>query len=135
MRRWLCVILALIVQCQLAWGAAAGYCEHESESITTHHFGHHEHQCVAGDARAATDPADATRAAPHLDCESCHLAGSMVLPAVEQAIVLMPRLLAHDDAPLMFRTRGVDVPERPDRTASATTARFGAGAEETRLPT
>jgi hypothetical protein len=70
LRRWIAVLLLLIVPLQAAWGAIGAYCSHES-GAAARHFGHHAHEHVA-----AADSADA--AVPDVggvdaDCAGCHL--------------------------------------------------------------
>lgn len=43
MRRWFLVVLAFLVAAQFSWAAAATYCEHETRTGNTAHFGHHAH--------------------------------------------------------------------------------------------
>ena len=42
MRRLLLILLLFWLPFQFAWGAAAGYCQHE-QTAQVNHFGHHPH--------------------------------------------------------------------------------------------
>jgi hypothetical protein len=117
MRRWVFVLLLMVVPFQWVWGAAASYCAHEASQATKKHFGHHEHQHEAGDeapALDADDPADPS-GTHHADCESCHLGCHAVVQAAAPAIATLPRDVAADRGPPRYRSHVPDGPRRPDR--------------------
>lgn len=130
MRRWLLILLLMVLPLQMVWGAAAPYCAHEPAAAGKRHFGHHEHKHAAASDRSAGAGEDVDGVGTvHTDCESCHLGCSATLPAVAVSIAAP----AHDSL-LEYRApswssiipRG---PERPDRARPATAARFGGGVE------
>jgi hypothetical protein len=69
MRRFLSVVLMLVLLLQASWSAAAAVCQHEPVAVEAH-FGHHVHL----DAHEAAEPAQADGGPqlPHLDCVGCH---------------------------------------------------------------
>ncbi|RQP21851.1 cation efflux protein, CzcI family [Piscinibacter terrae] len=112
MRRWLVVLLLVVLPFQFAWTAAAAYCGHET-SASVKHFGHHVHV-----HKAATGSVDAKHAggtaAPDLDCPVCHL-GAPALPA-EFAVVdvsIPPAEFAAPDAAAP-PSAIAEAPERPN---------------------
>jgi hypothetical protein len=83
MRRFLSIVLMLVLSLQATWSAAASVCRHEAREAA--HFGHHVHAdegdhgfATAANAAAeagagAQDPlADTSAQVPHLDCVGCH---------------------------------------------------------------
>ncbi|WP_326543710.1 hypothetical protein [Pseudorhodoferax sp.] len=69
MRRFLSIVLMLVLVLQASWSAAAAVCRHEP-TVMEAHFGHHVH-LDTHDAHAAA-PADGSPQVPHLDCVGCH---------------------------------------------------------------
>lgn len=74
MRRWLTVLLLVLLPLQSVWAAAGIYCQHES-GADANHFGHHDHQHQA-DADAAHSHDGTQPDGADLDCGVCHLGGS-----------------------------------------------------------
>lgn len=78
MRRWLPILLLILLPLQLSWAAVSVYCQHET-GAAARHFGHHDHQHKAADGKeAAPDPAKTGAGDP--DCVSCHAGCSSALP-------------------------------------------------------
>jgi hypothetical protein len=73
-RKALVLIMLLLLPIQFVWGAATGYCQHETRTADTH-FGHHVHEHQAKLATRLKDSAEVDRSigGDHLDCPSCHL--------------------------------------------------------------
>lgn len=67
MRRVVAIFLLLILPLQVAFAAAAEYCE-VGKADSGQHFGHHAHEA---DASNADSPSP--QGAGGLDCEFCHL--------------------------------------------------------------
>jgi hypothetical protein len=122
MRRWLTLLLLVLLPLQFTWGAAAAYCGHET-SQTTRHIGHHVHAHGDGAQQAQAkkpDPAglDAEKAKTKFaldeDCGVCHL--SAVKPVSTAGMALMdPAAQVMDLGPgNRFSTRAPDHPERPN---------------------
>ena len=100
MRRFIVLLLLMLVPLQAAFGAAAGYCEDERTEVATH-FGHHEHE---GGVAAVEPPDDSTSA--KADCQICHLASAQapvsadVAPSgTAAALVFAPKPAARADHP------------------------------------
>lgn len=76
MRRWLTVLLLVLLPLQSSWAAVATYCTHETGAAADH-VGHHDHASHAHGGKVA-DPSDerSTEApsapASSLDCGHCH---------------------------------------------------------------
>ncbi|CAN7766445.1 hypothetical protein LJR039_007329 [Pseudorhodoferax sp. LjRoot39] len=76
MTRWLLLFIGFMLPVQLAWSAAAVYCQHEA-APASFHVGHHAHQHAATDSadQQAGAPEEASDNAPaqlHADCSYCH---------------------------------------------------------------
>jgi len=84
MSRFVALFLAVLLPLQLAWGAAAAHCQHETEPRAAQHFGHHEH-VHKSDVKKA--PAGSSLVADN-DCGYCHATGAA---AVAEA---MPSMIA-----------------------------------------
>lgn len=69
MRRFLIIFLMVFLPFQLAWGAAAAYCEHGTSAQLAPHFGHHEHR-----HHANAQDAGSGKLLQHGDCAVCHTA-------------------------------------------------------------
>ncbi len=76
MRRWLAILLLVLLPVQFTWAMVADYCVHEPDATATH-FGHHDHESHSH-AALDTDPVDQatpddpTSPAPQVDCGHCH---------------------------------------------------------------
>lgn len=69
MRRFIAIVLMLLVPFQWSWSAAASLCEHEANGA---HFGHHVHKHEASPEVDGPDKG-ASNGGYHADCHSCHL--------------------------------------------------------------
>ena len=79
MRKWLAIVLLVLMPLQLSWAAVAAYCQHEVSSGPKH-FGHHEHQHQAADGKDSTSKP----AQPNFvdaDCAVCHAGCATALTA------------------------------------------------------
>jgi hypothetical protein len=84
MRRFLIILMLLVVPFQLSWGMAAAYCTHESNPSVSH-FGHHSHK----HAEASNDEKPTTAKAKLSfdgDCEVCQLSGIGVTPSENHSL-------------------------------------------------
>ena len=135
MRRWLFVLLLLVLPLQAVWASAAPYCAHETSTSAKRHFGHHEHQHqTGGETSQAFDDNPEGPGAYHADCETCHLGCSATLPAPTAAVEALPHgavLAFHHPC---YASHVPSGPERPDRSASAPAARFGGGVVPGSIP-
>lgn len=123
MRRWLAVLLLVLLPFQFSWAAVASYCGHETGAAASH-VGHHDH---AGHGHAAKD-ADASAkgktdgsaaGVSGLDCGHCHgHCAGLVLGIAAYA----PPALAHAPSGLHASRRAEPMqalPERPQWAALA----------------
>jgi hypothetical protein len=75
MRRWIAILLLLLLPLQAVWAAAAPYCGHEQEPSASVHLGHHEHEHQDS---ADTPQAETSLPDPgHADCHTCHGSATM----------------------------------------------------------
>jgi hypothetical protein len=82
MRRWLAVLLLVLLPIQFSWAAVGDDCMHEP-SMAADHAGHHDHAAHGHGAaeKAAGDKAKAdasSSAAADFDCSHCHCHGHCV---------------------------------------------------------
>lgn len=119
MRRIVLFVLLAIVQLQLAWGAAAAYCTHESAAAASH-FGHHEHRHAAeAKPDGETGSQGTLNAGLDADCQSCHFGGLLAPPHGSPSSQPIALLNAPEDPDARFRSFIPSGPERPDRQAPA----------------
>ena len=76
MRRWLAVLLLMLLPTQMTWAVVAGYCAHESGAAADH-VGHHDHAAhshghLLPDAPDPPDSGSDARAGVNHDCGHCH---------------------------------------------------------------
>jgi hypothetical protein len=114
-KKFLLIVLLLVLPLQYSWAAAAVYCQHERGAAT--HPGHHAHQHQAQDGRGQDDVGDdggATSKAFHADCESCHLFSHATL-VPDMPAPLAPTAQSHRAAPARHYVSHIpDSPKRPD---------------------
>lgn len=112
MRRWLAILMLVLLPLQFSWAAVAVYCGHESDQ-QAQHLGHHEHQ-HAGQADPGQDsgPSDA-QAGFDFDCGHCHgTCASMPAPADDLApLTVVSHPVTSVEGTL--RTLAQSPPERP----------------------
>ncbi len=89
MRRWVSILLLVVLSLQLSWAAAASYCQHEKSPAAAQHFGHHEHEHASdgsgSDAPAADssqDGDDSKLVSLDYDCASCNLGSAQAVSAL-----------------------------------------------------
>ena len=119
MRRFVALLLLVLLPLQAVWAAVAPHCQHEGEA-TSHHLGHHlpdpPHPAAAepADAHEATapvsDPASDT-ASTHSHCHGCQ--GSTLL--AHEVRLTWP--MSATAPPVSAQHRGLPAPPsaRPER--------------------
>ncbi len=110
MRRWLSILLLVLLPFQFTWSVAASYCGHES-APSTHHIGHHTHQHDDGSAEKSKSP---SKLAPDTDCGTCHLSAAKTVPADAAELDAPVTQVLGTGAALRFSSRAPDHPERPN---------------------
>lgn len=116
MRRWLSILLLVMLPFQLSWAVAASYCQHETGKLSSH-FGHHEHKHEAAKLKASDkergDKASNFGALDE-DCAMCHL-GCVPPIATSQVTDFVRPIQVHDLTQLSeFESHISGVPQRPD---------------------
>ena len=116
MRRWLSILLLIMLPFQFTWATAAAYCQHET-SPEVRHLGHHQHEHKAspdaGKAKSdAQDAAKSTKLLGDSDCGYCHLnaAKSVQVQSLEVPALTGPAVQDATVQPLPTRD-----PERHER--------------------
>lgn len=119
MRRWLSILLLVLMPLQFTWGAAAAYCEHETSS-EARHFGHHEHAHADGGQQAqGKKPAPGDKLKPaksglDSDCGACHLSAAKPVSVTSLALAAPVAQILRGLGQQVFSTRAPDHPERPN---------------------
>lgn len=118
MRRFVLVLVMMILAFQSTWAAAANLCAHEQGD--SGHFGHHEHRHTATPGADQGVPDEGSTGSYHADCATCHAhcssAATSIVRWTSAAIESAPgmsRYLRH--AP----DRSPDNPLRPPTTRLA----------------
>lgn len=117
MRRFVALLLLVLLPLQAIWAAAAPYCQHEAQAAS-HHIGHHQPEHAHAPAVDATDShgtasdQDGNAASStHTDCHTCH--GGMVLAHEVRPLQVM--LAATQPVPTSVHGLPAPPAERPDR--------------------
>lgn len=117
MRRWLTLLLLVVLPLQLSWAAAASSCAHEESGRAAQHVGHHEHEhdeaSSAASGDAATDEGGVLTV--DADCAYCHLgcAKTVATTFVPLRVAASPDVAVQRDA--LHTSHIPPGPERPDR--------------------
>lgn len=74
MPRLLVLFFILLMPLQFAWSAASAYCQHETTTEQSRHFGHHFH-----DHQAETEKPASGKLVADPDCASCHASGTVAV--------------------------------------------------------
>lgn len=77
MRRLVLILVTVLLPLQLAWAAAAAYCQHEGTSKSATHFGHHQH---VHDADQVHTKLPGGKVVGDYDCGYCNTVTAAVLP-------------------------------------------------------
>jgi cytochrome c5 len=114
MRRWLLVLLLLVLPLQFAWAAAAPYCAHEATPAASKHPGHHQHVHQGGsDVAKAGDDGNGI-GTDHTDCASCHAGAAATLPPPAAGLATAPRDVLREQPLARYRSHTPAGPECPD---------------------
>ena len=114
MRRWLVILMLLVLPVQFAWAAAAPYCAHEAASAASKHPGHHQHVHQGSGEVAKAGDDGAGNGANHTDCASCHGGAAATLPLPEADLATAPRDGLREQPASHYRSHTPSGPERPD---------------------
>lgn len=128
MRRWLLILILMVVPAQFVWAAAAPYCAHETSPTAKKHIGHHEHRHQAGDTQTPTSgDDDLPGMTSHADCQFCHLSASASIPSAVRLMGVPPPAPPPAGLHPAYLSHVPSGPERPDRSDSSAAVRIGGG--------
>jgi hypothetical protein len=85
-------LLVVIFLLQSTWAVAAQYCEHEL-GLDAIHFGHHEHEHLAGDPtfdQTLVKADDQSAPVVDNDCPYCHLGAMKSIPTIQAIALSLP---------------------------------------------
>lgn len=119
MRRWLSLLLLIVLPLQSNWAALSAFCQHE-QGIQANHIGHHLHQHEHDRPDEATTSAEQAQGHKHItsihgNCSSC-LITLLSLPVQDPYLVSLNTFSPtpeHEPPNPLFRP--TTPPERPDR--------------------
>ena len=108
MRRWIAILVLVLLPLQFSWVAVAAYCGHETGKHAQH-LGHHEHQHTG---QASVDN-DSAPVGFDFDCGHCHGTCASLPASVRDVAPLT--VASHPAAPAegTVRTLAQSPPERP----------------------
>ncbi|MFZ5520671.1 MAG: cation efflux protein, CzcI family [Pseudomonadota bacterium] len=118
MRRWLTLLLVLVLPIQFTWAVAAPYCQHE-KAASVRHFGHHahDHEATASTAEQKAGKPAGLAYVDH-DCGFCHLGAAQPVPMQSIGLMLEAGADRHEATTRSWRTRDPDRLERPNWPAA-----------------
>ncbi|MGE5453202.1 MAG: hypothetical protein ACM3VZ_15330 [Acidobacteriota bacterium] len=114
MRRWIAILMLVVLPLQLSWAVAATYCMDE-EGAGAQHFGHHFH----GQDHEHAHPGKKLIKAKQQACNDCgcagHLCGAQLVSTFRPSPLPLAQGESFDSAPVR-RLSSVDPPriERPN---------------------
>jgi cytochrome c5 len=114
MRRWLVILMLLVLPVQFTWAAAAPFCAHEAAGSASKHPGHHQHVHQGGSDASIAGDDGAGNGANHTDCASCHAGAATTLPLLAAELAIAPREVLREQPPSRYRSHTPSGPERPD---------------------
>lgn len=125
MRRWLTILMLLVLPGQFAWSAAAAYCQHEQVPAKAH-IGHHVHEheapsdsrSMASDELGDPSASKAGKFVDDSDCGFCNLSVAKPMVPVALHFDVSAAFLLDSTSDHAFRSRGPDVLERPNWRAA-----------------
>ncbi len=114
MRRWLSILLLIVLPLQFSWAVAATYCQHEAD--VNQHFGHHGHKHHADGKKEAVK---ASLSVVDNDCAVCH-AGCIAALTTSDSLIPEISVVADCIRISPFRSsQPNDLPDRPNWPTSA----------------
>ena len=134
MRRWLLILLLVLLPIQSVWAEAAAYCQHEGQHEGqyenprqnqradggTSHWGHHEHAHQHSDAaQAPADDPSSPLASVDVDCNVCHAGGAVPFPAWQRAPSVSWVSAVQPHRTPALATRALAPPDKPNWAAAA----------------
>lgn len=111
MRRFVFLLITVLLL-QFNWIAAASACTHEA-GAGARHFGHHQHEHKAADAKFGEHKASSGGALADDDCPVCHLGCGAASPPGSLRLSLLPADAPAMAPPPMILAAWPDPPDRP----------------------
>jgi hypothetical protein len=109
MRRTLALLLALALLLQMSWAAAATYCEHETSSKESMHFGHHVHVHKSADGKKQST----SKLTVDNDCSGCHASHAAIIPLVLSDVASDTPASVSFSQPFIHGSAPARTPDRP----------------------
>ncbi|MFL6678960.1 MAG: cobalt-zinc-cadmium resistance protein [Burkholderiaceae bacterium] len=109
MRRSFALFLALALLFQMSWSVAATYCEHETSSKASMHFGHHVHVHKPSDAKKTAS----NQFAVDDDCSYCNAVHAAIIPMAPPSAAPGATAKAEISQPLLHGSATARAPDRP----------------------
>lgn len=115
MRRWLSLLILVLLPLQLTWAATSAYCQLES-GVSSQHVGHHVHK----HSNAMYDASQQLKATgADADCGNCHAGCAFALPSKVAAGDAYPGAAPMASRQPLQTSPPVDIPDRPQWPAQA----------------
>ncbi len=113
MRKWLAILLLVLVPLQFSWAAVNAYCQHES-GPTASHAGHHTHEHQPQAQSDETEGGTSAMMSADADCVTCH-AGCVLwtMPSHHDPVRILASLTSSADPGAMLVSPPTARPERP----------------------
>jgi len=109
MSRVFALFLAFTLLFQMSWAVAATYCEHETTSKASKHFGHHVHVHKSVDGKKHV----ASKLAVDDDCRYCHAGHAAIIPMASTDVATAASTTASFPQPFMHGSTPARAPDRP----------------------
>lgn len=109
MRRVFALLLACALLFQFSWAVAATYCEHETSTNSTMHFGHHVHAHKSADGK----PLSGSTLAMDDDCAFHHAGHAAIVPPVHTVVAVAQPALPEFPEPSVSASAPRRAPDRP----------------------
>ncbi|APW42220.1 cation efflux protein, CzcI family [Rhodoferax saidenbachensis] len=109
MRRWLALLILVLLPLQLTWAATSAYCQHEAGSMGQH-VGHHVHK----HSNPADDASGTVKAnIGDADCGTCHAGCAFAVPSHLAATGLYAASVLTAARQPLRTSPPLDIPDRP----------------------
>ncbi|WP_395702250.1 cation efflux protein, CzcI family [Aquabacterium sp.] len=118
MRRFVIVLMMLLLPLQSTWAAAAAYCAHETE-VAVKHVGHHQHEHKPSQSDVSKFTKSSGLGDADSDCGYCHLSTVQWLQTNGNVTPPLTCVIAPPDDPMRIGSHIGSGPERPDRSLAA----------------
>jgi hypothetical protein len=115
MRRWLAMLLLVLLPLQFSWAAVASYCEHDTRAPAEHaghdHVGH-DHGTPVADGGDHDQAESASSSVSSVDCGHCH---GHCAGMIDVGLSPDPQTLGSEAPPSGDTVRAEHLPVKPER--------------------